>query len=245
MIVKNSKISDCVIKINDNNSKNSDGTYSGGIVGKMAKNSCLYGYNISLDNVQFKNNENKKAGAGEICGYMQNNTKVKVVGISARKGESVIPANIISKKDNINTAPSLCIYADYNGSCLDEPAANKEASTISSDSNVDDMGAYPYVTVNPKNVIDKTADSPKFLTGDGADKSAVETIIADISKGIGYINAADEYNDVFQKYEGKLTTFNEKTGASVPDDFSVLLINESNYKKNHRNAQQLYTYPYK
>ena len=231
LIVKNSKISDCVIKINDNNSKNSDGTYSGGIVGKMAKNSCLYGYNISLDNVQFKNNENKKAGAGEICGYMQNNTKVKVVGISARKGESGIPANIISKKDNINTAPSLCIYADYNGSCLDEPAANKEASTISSDSNVDDMGAYPYVTVNPKNVIDKTADSPKFLTGDGADKSAIEAIIADISKGIGYINAADEYNDVFQKYEGKLTTFNEKTGASVPDDFSVLLINESNYKK--------------
>lgn len=231
LIVKNSKISDCVIKINDNNSKNSDGTYSGGIVGKMAKNSCLYGYNISLDNVQFKNNENKKAGAGEICGYMQNNTKVKVVGISARKGESGIPANIISKKDNINTAPSLCIYADYNGSCLDEPAANKEASTISSDSNVDDMGAYPYVTVNPKNVIDKTADSPKFLTGDGADKSAVEAIIADISKGLGYINAADEYNDVFQKYEGKLTTFNEKTGASVPDDFSVLLINESNYKK--------------
>ena len=231
LIVKNSKISDCVIKINDNNSKNSDGTYSGGIVGKMAKNSCLYGYNISLDNVQFKNNENKKAGAGEICGYMQNNTKVKVVGISARKGESGIPANIISKKDNINTAPSLCIYADYNGSCLDEPAANKEASTISSDSNVDDMGAYPYVTVNPKNVIDKTADSPKFLTGDGADKSAVKAIIADISKGIGYINAADEYNDVFQKYEGKLTTFNEKTGASVPDDFSVLLINESNYRK--------------
>ena len=231
LIVKNSKISDCVIKINDNNSKNSDGTYSGGIVGKMAKNSCLYGYNISLDNVQFKNNENKKAGAGEICGYMQNNTKVKVVGISARKGESGIPANIISKKDNINTAPSLCIYADYNGSCLDEPAANKEASTISSDNNVDDMGAYPYVTVNPKNVIDKTADSPKFLTGDGADKSAVEAIIADISKGIGYINAADEYNDVFQKYEGKLTTFNEKTGASVPDDFSVLLINESNYRK--------------
>ena len=231
LIVKNSKISDCVIKINDNNSKNSDGTYSGGIVGKMAKNSCLYGYNISLDNVQFKNNENKKAGAGEICGYMQNNTKVKVVGISARKGESGIPANIISKKDNINTAPSLCIYADYNGSCLDEPAANKEASTINSDSNVDDMGAYPYVTVNPKNVIDKTADSPKFLTGDGADKSAVEAIIADISNGTGYINAADEYNDVFQKYEGKLTTFNEKTGASVPDDFSVLLINESNYRK--------------
>lgn len=231
LIVKNSKISDCVIKINDNNSKNSDGTYSGGIVGKMAKNSCLYGYNISLDNVQFKNNENKKAGAGEICGYMQNNTKVKVVGISARKGVSGIPANIISKKDNINTAPSLCIYADYNGSCLDEPAANKEASTISSDNNVDDMGAYPYVTVNPKNVIDKTADSPKFLTGDGADKSAVEAIITDISKGIGYINAADEYNDVFQKYEGKLTTFNEKTGASVPDDFSVLLINESNYRK--------------
>lgn len=231
LIVKNSKISDCVIKINDNNSKNSDGTYSGGIVGKMAKNSCLYGYNISLDNVQFKNNENKKAGAGEICGYMQNNTKVKVVGISVRKGESGIPANIISKKDNINTAPSLCIYADYNGSCLDEPAANKEVSTISSDSNVDDMGAYPYVTVNPKNVIDKTADSPKFLTGDGADKSAVEAIIADISNGTGYINAADEYNDVFQKYEGKLTTFNEKTGASVPDDFSVLLINESNYRK--------------
>lgn len=231
LIVKNSKISDCVIKINDNNSKNSDGTYSGGIVGKMAKNSCLYGYNISLDNVQFKNNENKKAGAGEICGYMQNNTKVKVVGISARKGESGIPANIISKKDNINTAPSLCIYADYNGSCLDEPAANKEASTINSDSNVDDMGAYPYVTVNPKNVIDKTADSPKFLTGDGADKSAIEAIIADISNGTGYINAADEYNDVFQKYEGKLTTFNEKTGASVPDDFSVLLINESNYRK--------------
>lgn len=231
LIVKNSKISDCVIKINDNNSKNSDGTYSGGIVGKMAKNSCLYGYNISLDNVQFKNNENKKAGAGEICGYMQNNTKVKVVGISARKGDSGIPANIISKKDNINTAPSLCIYADYNGKCLDEPAANKEASTISSDSNVDDMGAYPYVTVNPKNVIDKTADSPKFLTGDGADKSAVEAIIADISNGTGYINAADEYNDVFQKYEGKLTTFNEKTGASVPDDFSVLLINESNYRK--------------
>ena len=231
LIVKNSKISDCVIKINDNNSKNSDGTYSGGIVGKMAKNSCLYGYNISLDNVQFKNNENKKAGAGEICGYMQNNTKVKVVGISARKGDSGIPANIISKKDNINTAPSLCIYADYNGSCLDEPAANKEASTISSDSNVDDMGAYPYVTVNPKNVIDKAADSPKFLTGDGADKLAIEAIIADISKGIGYINAADEYNDVFQKYEGKLTTFNEKTGASVPDDFSVLLINESNYRK--------------
>lgn len=231
LIVKNSKISDCVIKINDNNSKNSDGTYSGGIVGKMAKNSCLYGYNISLDNVQFKNNENKKAGAGEICGYMQNNTKVKVFGISARKGDSGIPANIISKKDNINTAPSLCIYADYNGSCFDEPAANKEASTISSDSNVYDMGAYPYVTVNPKNVIDKTADSPKFLTGDGADKSAIEAIIADISKGIGYINAADEYNDVFQKYEGKLTTFNEKTGASVPDDFSVLLINESNYRK--------------
>lgn len=229
LIVKNSKISDCVIKINDNNSKNGDGTYSGGIVGKMAKNSCLYGYNISLDNVQFINNENSKAGAGEICGYMQNNTKVKVVGISSRKGDSGSPANIISKKDN--NAESICIYADYNGKCLDEAAANKEASTINSDSNADDMGAYPYVTVNPKNVIDKTADSPKFLTGDGADKSAVEAIIADISNGTGYINAADEYNDVFQKYEGKLTTFNEKTGASVPDDFSVLLINEFNYRK--------------
>ena len=230
LIVKNCKISDCVIKINDNNSKNGDGTYSGGIVGKMAKNSCLYGYNISLDNVQFINNENSKAGAGEICGYMQNNTKMKVVGVSAktRNNESGRP-NIISKKDN--NAESICIYADYNGKCLDEAAANKEASTINSDSNVDDMGAYPYVTVNPKNVIDKTANSPKFLTGDGADKSAVEAIIADISNGTGYINAADEYNDVFQKYEGKLTTFNEKTGASVPDDFSVLLINESNYRK--------------
>ena len=231
LIVKNSKISNCTIKISDNKSKNGEGTYSGGIVGKMAKDSCFYGYNIALDNVQFINNENSKAGAGEICGYMQNNTKVKVVGISARKGESGSPANIISKKDNINTALSLCIYADYNGSCLDEPAANKEASTISSDNNVDDMGAYPYATVNPKNVIDKTADSPQFLTGDGADKSAIEAIIADISSGTGYKNAADEYNNIFRNYESKLTTFNEKTGASVPDDFSVLLINESNYKR--------------
>lgn len=234
LIIKNSKIRDCEILIKDNNKKNDKGTYSGGIVGKIGEGACFYGYNIALDNVQFINREDSKTGAGEICGYMVKllgkNTKMKVVGVSAktRNNESGRP-NIISKKDN--NAESICIYADYNGKCLDEAAANKEASTINSDSNVDDMGAYPYVTVNPKNVIDKTADSPKFLTGDGADKSAVEAIIADISNGTGYINAADEYNDVFQKYEGKLTTFNEKTGASVPDDFSVLLINESNYRK--------------
>ena len=234
LIIKNSKIRDCEILIKDNNKKNDKGTYSGGIVGKIGEGACFYGYNIALDNVQFINREDSKTGAGEICGYMVKllgkNTKMKVVGVSAktRNNESGRP-NIISKKDN--NAESICIYADYNGKCLDEAAANKEASTINSDSNVDDMGAYPYVTVNPKNVIDKTADSSKFLTGDGADKSAVEAIIADISNGTGYINAADEYNDVFQKYEGKLTTFNEKTGASVPDDFSVLLINESNYRK--------------
>lgn len=223
----NCSLSDCTIKQNGEKP-------AGGIAGLITKNMYIYGYNIAMDNVQVIDKYNSSSllkYGGDIGGRLNANGQLKLVGVSMQKQSDGIYMDRIMGENKSADGSCYVIFADYNGKCLDEAAANKEASTINSDDNVDDMGAYPYVTVNPKNVIDNTADSPKFLTGDGADKSVIEAIIADISNGTGYKNAADEYNDAFKKYEGKLTTFKDKTGASVPDDFSVLLINESNYKR--------------
>lgn len=92
------------------------------------------------------------------------------------------------------------------------------------------MGAPPYVTVNPKNVIDSSASDPKFLTGDGADRAAVDAVISDIGKNNGYANVVNEYKNVFSKYESKLSAFNEKTGSSIPDDIPLLVVNDADYR---------------
>lgn len=225
-VLKNSRISNCNIIRDKNLSTNPVGGIIGfiGDKGSSIGKKTIYGYNIAMDNVQIMDSNGNALTTGDYGDIGGHWGTAKFVGLSMQKTEGGVYAG-----KNFGDASGYVIYADYNGVCLDETAANTEPSTINQKTIVDDMGAFPYVTVNPVNQIDNTTNSPRFLTGDGADKSAVDSILSEIDSAYGYTNASSEYSDTFKDYEGKRSTFNEKTGAGIANDFPVLVINESSY----------------
>ena len=223
--ITNSKVSDCDLRRGNNNGKGQ----IGGLIGYSCNNNGskivnIYGYNIALDNVQITNaGNNPDSVAGDICGVLHSKNTLRLIGVSYKKADD---EKHVSKDIGTNSGASCIIYADYKGSSFDDATANKAASSVNSTDNVD-MDVFPYVTVNPK----KDIDSSKFLTGDGADKSAIDAIIADIGKTNGYRNASDTYKDTFAtKYESKLMSFNGKTGLAIQNDFPILLVNDSSYR---------------
>ncbi len=224
VIIKNSMVSNCVLMTIDSKP-------AGGFLGAVETGARVKGYNIVIDNVQITDKDGNKLTSpifGDIAGQIGDNSELKLVGMCMKKYENGMH---IGKEIGKDKGTAYVIYADYMGKCLDTDTANKEASTVNRNNIVADMGSFPYVTVNPKKVIDSSAADPQFLTGDGVDRTAVDAILSDIGKVNGYNNAASEYTDKFSLYEeSKLSTFNEKTGASIPDDIPVLVINDSNYR---------------
>lgn len=211
--VKNCLISDCILK-------SIAAKPAGGIVGTIRNNAKVNGYNIAVNNVKTTDKDGKRftsGSFGDVAGQIDSGSHLKLVGVSMhKKSGGIYNGTDIGK----NSGTAYVIFSDYNGSCL-ETNPNKDVSTVNMKTVVDDMASFPYATINSKRRIDST----QFLTGDGADKTAIN----DILSNKGYNNVADEYTK-FSLYESKLSTFNEKTGASIPDDIPVLVINEYNYR---------------
>lgn len=219
--ITNCVLADCIVKQSRNKP-------IGGIVGISTNGMNIYGYNIVMDNVRLTDPNGGSmisTVAGDIEGQLKSGGELKLVGVSIRRTASGAGKNI-----GRNEGTSYVIFSDFGMDCLDTASANKEPSNINGANNVDDMGSFPYATVNPKTVIDSSGASPKFMTGNGADKSVVDSILGSFGGINGYNNAFGEYTDVFSHYKANLSTFNSKTGASIPNDFPVLVINDSDYR---------------
>lgn len=223
MILKNSKVSDCVLKQGTT-------TQSTGALAGLLQRNYINGYNIVINNTKITdmsgNSLTNTTVAGDIIGKVNSGCQVNLVGVSMPK---TADGEYIGKDFGTNSGSDYIIFCDYTGSSADENAANKTVPAINTDNDVSDIGVFPYATINPKKQIDSSAENPMFLTGNGADKAVIDKILSETDKEYGYTAVNSEYNDVFKAYEGKLSTFNTKTGANIPNDFPILVINESNY----------------
>lgn len=223
IVVTNSSVSDCILQQGGSQKP------VGGIVGHCTVNMKVKGYNILSNNVQITdltgNSVPGNAYAGDVVGYIQSGS-VELVGVSVQMTESGIYAG---KSVGKNNGSSFVIFADYDGECLGA-GANTTAPTFNSEADVTEMGAYPYVTVNP-------AVNPvgvDVLTGDGISITAINNIINDIRNGStkAYSNVTSSVADTFENYAAKLSDFKEKTNSDRLTDaqnFPLLVINDSNF----------------
>ena len=223
MILKNSKVSDCVLK-------QGAATQSIGALAGLLQSNYINGYNIVINNTKITdisgNPLTNTTVAGDIIGKVNSGCQVNLVGVSLPK---TADGEYIGKYFGTNSGSDYLIFCDYTGASADENSANKEVPVINTDNDVSNIGVFPYATINPKKQLDTAADSPLFITGDGADKVIIDRILAETNTANGYNRVASEYTDVFKAYEGKFSTFNTKTGANIANDFPILVINESNY----------------
>ena len=218
IILKNSLISDCTIRQNNN--------AAGGITGHNTGGMVINGYNIVMDNLQLTDlsGGSKEAHSltGDIVGKMDNSScKINLVGLSVQKNTDGLYAG---KEAGTNSGKMYIIYADYEGKCLDTQK-NETASAFNGGDNADDMGAYPYATINPA----INPDALNVITSDGVSADAINSILADIEAGSkgAYKNAASDAA-VFSGFKDKLSTFNDKSGAGIVNNFPVLVVNDSN-----------------
>ncbi len=223
IVFTNCSVSNCMIQ------QNSSQLPVGGVVGHCTDNMKIKGYNILCNNVQFTNHSGNAltspAYAGDIVGYIQSGS-VELVGVSMQKEETGIYAG---KNVGTNNGSSFVIYADYDGKCL-EAGANTAPPTFNSDADVADIGADPYVTVNPS--VKTFGDD--VITGDGISITAITNIVNDIQNNSvkAYSNVTSSEADIFAGYTAKLSDLKEKTNSDRLTDaqnFPVLVINDSNY----------------
>lgn len=220
----NSKISNCTVQ-------GVAGEPVGGIIG-YCSDGGINGYNIVSDKVHITDPNGQGLASssdsdkdGDIAGRLASGKTINLVGVCVYKGGEDLYSDVsIGKKEGTG----YIIYSDYSGACIDEMSANKTASNIIEyTNNISTMGSLPYATVNPKVKIGIEAE-PKFLTSDGAYNGAAANIIAGIDNINGYKNISDDADVFDTSYKDKLSTFNEKTGAGVSNNFPVLVINDSN-----------------
>lgn len=171
VIIKNSKVSNCVLEANDS---------VGGLVGVINQkhqgeksDAAIYlkGYNILAENLDFKPySSNAISYAGYICGY--NEKAIQIAGFSRQDNQTTSTmieklvgycsssnTNVFGEKTYSNvTTKGYVIFADYNGdtSKTTRPSALSETSHVTV--------ASPYVTINPQKKMDS---NQKYLTGDG------------------------------------------------------------------------------
>lgn len=225
IVVTNSSVSDCILQQGGSQKP------VAGIVGHCTVNMQVKGYNILSNNVQITdlsgNSVPGNAYAGDVVGYIQSGS-VDFVGVCIQKEET---GKYAGKDIGTNNGSSFVIFADYDGKCL-EAGANTAAPTFNSDSDVADMGAYPYVTVDPS--VKTFGDD--IITGDGISSTAITNIVNDIhnSSVKAYRNVTSSEADTFSGYTAKLSDFKEKTNSDRLTDaqnFPVLVINDSNYSR--------------
>ena len=219
-VLKNCKISNCKVQTDYGNVMP-----AGMIVGRAQNKMQFYGYNILVNNVQLTKADGTSSmqntdRVGNITGSIDSNSAVKLVGLCKQNNSNVTTVGDFGT----NLGTTYVIYSDFEGKCL-EGTPNSTVSTINNANNVSDMGNSPFATVNPSMpiIIDS---SDTVLTGDGISLTAISGIIADSTN---YTNVATD-RTTFADYTAKLSTFNEKTGANLANDFPVLVVNESNYQ---------------
>ncbi len=225
IILKNSFISDSTIMVTKDGGKKP----VGGIIGHNTTNMNVSGYNIVSKNVQLTDGSGAALSvttyAGSVAGYVESGS-VSIAGISVQKDSGGVYV-----RNNFGTVKGTgyAICSDYDGICLGA-SANSAKPTVNSGSDVADMGASPYATVNP--AVEVSSAGHDVITGDGVSFTAINNIIADIGTVYGYNDVTASDAAAFAKYSAKLSTFKDKAGSAVVSDeqnFPVFVINDTNY----------------
>ena len=219
----------------------------GGIIGALTAASSVTtgkftGYNILLDGV-IVNGDNSNFKPGIIVGTNHtasnsvHNSSIRLVGIKindcelTKSGSSVALAAVGRYTTDPYGTDGYVVFADYNGASLNEDNANTANSYLyqavdnNSSNNPDDYAAVsPYVTVNPSvNIADG-----ELLTGDGMAATALGLPIHNIisANGVGLYSYSSGYISTFNRYIGKLSTFNTEQSTSLANDFAVLAVDD-------------------
>ena len=245
--LSDSIIRNCVIT-RTQNPKNANLEFLGvgGIIGSLTAASSVTagkftGYNILLDGVTV-NGDNSNFKPGIIVGTNHtsssvHNSSIRLVGIKindcelTKNGSSVALAAVGRYTTDPYGTDGYVVFADCNGASLDEDNANTANSYLyqavdnNSSNNPDDYAAVsPYVTVNPGvNIADGA-----LLTGDGMAATALGLPIYNIlaANGAGLYSYSSSYISTFNRYIGKLSTFNTEQSTSLANDFAVLAVDD-------------------
>ncbi len=221
LILQNVSVTDCGIQTS------ASGGYAGGLVGCVnysndTKHRDIYGYNVFAKDLSI-------AGTyqGSITGGVTNATYnvIKLVAFSRHNDKNDRPMiqEIIGNNGTYGTG-GYVIFSDYTGDVTNENWT-LDVGIPNGLSRVD--AAYPYVNVNPKTEIDLSS-TPKFLTSDGANQTAVEDIFSDINGHVvGYYKTVEGLASL----EDKVSSFALEMGTkpfATGKDFPVLVIDDAN-----------------
>ena len=221
LIPQNVSIVDCGIQTS------ASGGYTGGLVGYVnyandSKHKDIYGYNVFVNDVSIDGTYQ-----GGISGGVKDATYnvIKLVAFSRHNDTRPMIQDVVGNNGNYGTG-GYVIFADYTGDVTNETwTRTSDVSITTNLSRVD--AAYPYVNVNPKTEIDLSS-TPKFLTSDGANQTAVEDIFSDINDHVdGYYKTVEGLATL----EDKVSSFALEMGTkpfATGKDFPVLVIDDAN-----------------
>jgi len=227
-ILKNVLISDCVFSLP------ATGNYAG-MVGSLRK--TLTGYNIAIKNITLADGTTTAWYKGDV--FVAANTKptVKIVGFSRQNtldrdddgtADDLITATLYSGSAS---SSSYIIFSDFSGTGFDGTVNTDKPLLGSSTAEAMVDTAKPYATVNPAREI---VASNLLLTGDGIavdkDNLPINAIAADNTNKKYAIVSSTAINKFKRattgNYLGKLSTFNTETGATLTNDFAVLIVDD-------------------
>ncbi len=220
--IENVKVDDCTIKSN---------TSAGVIAGEMKH--PIQGYNILCNDIGFGtvSGSGSITNNGYIVGLNPDSKNIKLVGFSRQEeleeGEDSEMIQDIVGNGGVG-ANGYVIFADYNGVVSDQDwTTDVDIATGLSEV----AKASPYVNTNPKTEIDASS-TPKFLTSDGANLTAVTQIMDDIedtSHPAGYYDIA---SSVESSLSNKVSSFVDEMGTKPISiggrDFPVLIVDDIN-----------------
>lgn len=231
MTLKNIKVKDCIIRADTN---------VAGLVGSIDFYSLL-GYNILTDNLTFTKQNGSTTGISTL-GYIVGNlntsstypSSVKLVAFSRQNVQTVGSDKLVGSSSgdtdtNLFGANGYVIFADYKGVVSNTSWTSDVAVTTSGKTRV--TAASPYITVNPKTEID-AASTPKYLTSDGANLSAITQIMADIENTTHPAGYYDIASSVESSLSNKVSSFVDEMGTKPISiggrDFPVLIVDDIN-----------------
>ncbi|MBP5264407.1 MAG: hypothetical protein J6Z33_08565, partial [Lachnospiraceae bacterium] len=219
--LQNVSVTDCGIQTS------ASGGYAGGLVGCVnysndTKHRDIYGYNVFAKDLSIDGTYQ-----GSITGGVTNATYnvIKLVAFSRHNDKNDRPMiqDVVGNDGTYGTG-GYVIFSDYTGDVTNENWT-LDVGIPNGLSRVD--AAYPYVNVNPKTEIDLSS-TPKFLTSDGANQTAVEDIFSDIN---GHVDGYYKTVEGLSALEDKVSSFALEMGTkpfATGKDFPVLVIDDAN-----------------
>lgn len=221
LTVNNFLIKDCVIMGDE---------YAAGLVGHLI--TPMNGYNVMATNLEFR--PHTSGGTIQNLGYLvgKNDSVIKIVAFSRNEkrelGEEstmIQPMTGGSSAYNYGSG-GYVIFADYRGA----DANHVKTGSVDATTGLVAIGeAVPYANINPKTELD-AAETPKYVTGDGAYSLAVSKILSDIDDiALGYYATAAS---TAEQLGSKVGSFKEEMGTKTLNiggrDFPVLIIDDIN-----------------